>query len=313
MIMIYSEKQLDSFSNPPFKYETEQTIKTKDEIQKVLNEKIPSAKIMESFKLDDFKYDIYLQGSYKNSTNVTKSSDVDIVIELTSIYYHDTSLLSEGQKAKFEAQRNPSEYRFNLFKDQVQSSLTSVFGDKIIKRGNKSIKFLENGKYCNADIIPCFTHKKFTFFESYSSSRLNEGIEFFTDAGERIVNFPHQHYEALVKKSKDTSGNFKATVRMYKNLKDELIEKRIIGEGVAKSYFIENLLFNVSDVNFSGTYTERFKKTLNQLVNDFNNGVVQSYVCANGFQKLLSDKTWNIDSMRQFLVGLTKIRDNNEF
>lgn len=38
---------------------------------------------------------IYLQGSYKNDTNIRGDSDVDIVVELNSIYY---SNLSEAEK-----------------------------------------------------------------------------------------------------------------------------------------------------------------------------------------------------------------------
>jgi hypothetical protein len=311
--MIYSEKQLDSFSNPPFKYETQQVIKTKDLIQEALKKNIPNVTIQEKFQLDSFKYDIYLKGSYKNSTNITKSSDVDIVIELTSVFYPDTSLLVEAQKAKYEAQKSTTLYKYAEFKNDIQAALVKSFGNTIIKRGNKSLKFIENGTYCNADVIPCYTHKKFTFFESYSNSRLTEGIEFYSDAGEKIINYPHQHYDNLVKKSEETSGNYKATVRMFKNLRDKLIENKIIGDGVAKSYYIENLLYNVDSKLFSGDYSDRFKKVLGQLVTDFNNNSIDNYKCANGIHKLIADNTWSKESARQFLTGLTKIRDQNEF
>lgn len=127
--MIYKERQLDSFSNPPFKYETNQIIRTKDKIQDALNTNIPNATIKESFNLDEFKYNIYLQGSYKNSTNVTKSSDVDIIVELTSVYYSDISSLNESQKSKYELQRNKSKYRFSDFKNSVQTALVKSFGE----------------------------------------------------------------------------------------------------------------------------------------------------------------------------------------
>jgi hypothetical protein len=311
--MIYSEKQLESFGTPPFKYETKQIIKTKDDIQKALDANIPSAQIKEQFDLSSFKYDIYLQGSYKNSTNISKSSDVDIVIELTSVFYPDTQLLNESQRIKYDTSRNRSKYRFANFKTEVQNALVSEFGDRVIKRANKCIKFLEHDNYCNADVIPCFTHKQFTMFESYSNSRVNEGIEFKTDSNETIINYPHQHYNSLTAKSQGTSGKYKETVRMIKTLKEELIANGKINDGVAKSYYIENLLYNLDDDYFKGSHTERFRNILNKVILDYKDNTVANYVCANNFQKLISSDTWSNDLLRQFLVGLTIIRDNNEF
>lgn len=311
--MIYSERQLESFSTPPFKYETQQIIRTKDAIQEVLREYIPTAQIKESFNLSDFKYDIYLQGSYKNSTNISKSSDVDIVIELTTVYFPNTQLLTEDHKRIYDSSRNPSKYRFAEFKSNVHSALVSGFGNRVINLSDKCIKLIEHDNFCNADIVPCFTHKKFTIFESYSKSRYYEGIEFITDSGQTIINYPHQHYTELTKKSRQTSGKFKEAVRMFKTLKEELILNRKIGDGVAKSYYIENLLFNLPDEYFAGTYRERFLSILDKLIGDFNSSAIQQYKCANGFQLLFSDDTWSLESAKQFFLGLIFIRDNNEF
>lgn len=266
--MIYSETQLESFSTPPFKYETAQVIRTKDAIQAALDENIPNATIKESFDLSSFNYDIYLQGSYKNSTNISNSSDVDIVIELTSIYYPDTSLLTESHKKNYDASRNPSKYKFADFKNEVQKALATEFGNGVIHRDDKCIKFLEHDNFCKADILPCFTYKKFTLFENYSKSRANEGIEFITDSGTTVINYPHQHYTSLTNKSTLTSGRFKQTVRMFKTLKEELIENGKMTDGVAKSYYIENLLYNLSDNLFTGTYRERFSNVLEKLIED---------------------------------------------
>jgi hypothetical protein len=100
---------------------------------------------------------------------------------------------------------------------------------------------------------------------------------------------------------------------MFKNLKDELIEKGLLPEHSAKSYFIENLLFNVPDNLFSGLYKDRFHNVLENLITDFNSGKVNNYYCANKVHKLLADNTWHIDSMKQFLISLCIIRDKNEF
>ena len=44
------------------------------------------------------KYEVYLQGSYKNTTNIRGDSDVDVVAQLNSTFQHDLSELSDYQK-----------------------------------------------------------------------------------------------------------------------------------------------------------------------------------------------------------------------
>lgn len=311
--MIFTEQQLERFSNPPPKYQSDQIKRTQETIKEVLQRNIPNAQIKEQFELDSFNYDIYLQGSYKNSTNIANSSDVDIVIELTSMYYYNTDLLNESQKQNKARENNPSKYNFSDFKDAVQSALVKEFGNTIVTRDNKCLRFRGHKNFIDADIIPCCTYKQYTFYESYSSSRANEGIEFKADNNGWIVNFPNQHYVSLTKKSESTSGNFKESVRMFKNLREQLIEKRKVSAGCAKSYFIENMLFNLADNYFCGNFTDRFRAILNKLIADHDNNTIDNYKCANGIDKLFSDKTWSKPLCREYLVGLKFINDNNAF
>src|SRR6266566_4716777 len=44
---------------------------------------------------DGMKYVVYLQGSYPNFTNIRGNSDVDIVVEMTSMFFSD---LTEEEK-----------------------------------------------------------------------------------------------------------------------------------------------------------------------------------------------------------------------
>ena len=50
---------------------------------------------------EGMKYDIYLQGSYGNSTNIRGDSDVDIIAELTSSFKYKISALSEKEQNIF--------------------------------------------------------------------------------------------------------------------------------------------------------------------------------------------------------------------
>lgn len=311
--MIYNEAQLTSFASVPFKYETDQIIATHDAIRKSIHDNLDIEDIKRTFDLSSFTYETYLQGSYKNTTNISKSSDVDIVVELTSVFYPDISSLNAPQQQAYNQQRSPSAYSFENFKNDIHRALVKSFGNNVIHRGHKVIIFDEHGRYCKADVLPCFTFKKFMSFESNANNNFRKGIKFITDGGQTVINYPKQHYDALTSKSRNTSGGFKETVRMFKNFREELIDHGRLNPGLPKSYFIENLLFNIPDNLFTGSYRDRLINICGRLVDDYNQDRVSTMMCANGYDYLLSDATWNKQSLHQFLSEVLFIRNNNSF
>jgi len=48
-------------------------------------------------------FEVFLQGSYGNDTNIYAESDVDVVIRLDTIYHYDTSALTPQDLAVFQA------------------------------------------------------------------------------------------------------------------------------------------------------------------------------------------------------------------
>jgi len=47
-------------------------------------------------------FQTFLQGSYRNDTNVYAESDVDVVIQLDSTFHYDLNQLPDNQKAAFQ-------------------------------------------------------------------------------------------------------------------------------------------------------------------------------------------------------------------
>ena len=70
---------------------------------------------------------------------------------------------------------------------------------------------------------------------------------------------------------------------------------------------------DIPDNYFEGNFTDRFKAIFGKLATDFNNNTIENYMCANGINKLFSDKTWRKDLCKEYLLGLNFIRDNNAF
>ena len=68
--------------------------------------------------------------------------------------------------------------------------------------------------------------------------------------GNRIRNFPEQHSKNCTAKHQATKGNFKPMVRVFKNMRNSMIEKKLLADGIAPSYFIEGMLWNVPPDKF---------------------------------------------------------------
>ena len=84
-------------------------------------------------------------------------------------------------------------------------------------------------------------------------SSVVEGIAFWDLASNMIVNFPKQHIQNGQDKNSAfrTSGEYKATVRMFKNARTYLANRGRLNSDVAPSYFVECFLFNAPDHLFS--------------------------------------------------------------
>ncbi len=311
--MIYSEEKLASFSRRAFKYEEQKIIDTHHAIREAISTHYEGDAVKEKYGLSAAPVlDIYLQGSYKNHTNVTKSSDVDLVVQVTSIWRANKASLPPEQLEKYNSSYISVSYSFTQFNIDIFHALQNFFGEEYLKNDNKCLKLAEHSKYCNADIIPCFTYRQYGQFHSVENQRYEEGMYFITNNGQFVRNFPKQHYDALTEKSKNTDGRFKETVRMFKNMKDDLIEKGIINEGTAKSYFIENMLYNIPEIYFSGTLTERFRNILGHIERQWLTGAFHKFRCANGIDDLISDTNWKIENAQQFLIALIQVRDETE-
>ena len=99
-----------------------------------------------------------------------------------------------------------------------------------------------------------------------------------------IDNFPKAH--VVNSEDKDTFDrtyhSYKPTVRMFKNARTFLIDKGDISDGLAPSYFIEGLLYNVPDIEFGDFHALPFGKCLKWL----NRANFDGFSCQNELVRL---------------------------
>lgn len=227
-------------------------IVTREKIEKIL-----TYKFGENIK-------VYLQGSYKNSTNTRSDSDVDIVVEYTPGYYPGFLGMSEEQIAQYHARTTKHNYNFSQFKLDVYATLLKQFPSGDVVWHPKCIRVLKNENRVNADVVACFTHQRYINPYEFDA----QGIQFFTDSGEEVVSFPIQHYENGESKNIETTGKFKDAVRVYKNINQKLVDLNELEDGEFPSHLIESLVWNLPKDNFIGGYSEIIKSVTRKIWND---------------------------------------------
>jgi len=214
-------------------------------------------------------YDIYLQGSYPNSTNIRGDSDVDVVLQLNATMFSDTSSLTVLEKQLYEGAVSPASYYWADFRQDVLCSLKNYYGTNQISDGKKSIKIKANTNRLAADVVPCIQFRKYKKFLGPHDEEFVEGITFWSNEYpfQQIINYPKVHIDNGAAKNKRANQYYKRTVRMFKNARNALIDKGWITSKTAPSYFLECLIYNAADSHFSTSLESTFIDVLSDLAN----------------------------------------------
>jgi len=255
-------------------------------------------------------FEVYLQGSYRNSTNIRGDSDVDIIVQLNSTFQRDLSALSEYENGLYQSAFSDATYLWEDFWADILKALQDYYDTSAISMGNKSLKIASGSGRLAADVVVCLQYRKYHRFRGITDQEYAEGIVFYTRReNRRVINFPKLHYENGVKKNERAKGWYKPTVRFFKNARAYLVDRGIIAETLAPSYFLECLLYNVPDENFGSSYQETFLSVIEWLVNSFSNGRYQNFLCQNEQLFLFGDtpEQWLVNNAVELFITLTEL------
>jgi hypothetical protein len=233
------------------------------------------------------QFEVFLQGSYANDTNIYTESDVDIVICYNGGFFHNLEKLTHEERRLFSVTFPNGTYTYDTFKASVQSALVAAFGSSV-QSGKKALKITANGARRSADVVCAFDHRRYTAFKGIQDDTYLKGISFFTADSTRIENFPKFHSHNLTTKHQATKSRFKPAIRMFKNIRSKLIERGSIVNGEAPSYFIEGLLYNVPNDRFVNSLSDT---TFNILTWLYLTPDKTQFVCANDCYYLLRDSS----------------------
>jgi hypothetical protein len=253
----------------------------------------------------EVRYDVYLQGSYGNSTNIRGDSDVDVVIELTSSFQPDISKLTNDEKSVYSKKYSDSVYSLPSFRKEVTDCLRGYYDNSKISEGNKALKIEGYSGRLNADIIIAIKYR--FFFNVYESQndRYVEGIAFQNKICSWIYSYPRIHYENGVRKMSLTNDQFKSLVRIYKNVRGKLENDFKMPDKFLSSYLIESLLYNVPNQCFSGAFSDIFLDSLKWL----NEADFSSFKCQHGLFNLFgtSEGQCSVSEAKSFISATVEL------
>ena len=156
-------------------------------------------------------------------------------------------------------------------------------------------------------MVVCIQHRLYFSYKTTSSDDFFEGIAFWTQRENRlVVNYPQLHYDFGVQKNRDkTQGHYKPLVRIFKNAKSRLVSSGILTPNIAPSYFVECLMFNVSDELFKKPYSNAYLEILGWLAESD----ISTFRSQNRIIPLYgsSNEQWNESYAWKYLAALLKL------
>lgn len=247
---------------------------------------------------DGLEFTTYLQGSYRNTTMVYDSGDVDILVIRTDTYHADFSE-APATSTEVAPTSNPRQM-FEEHAEGVYRTLQAQYGARNVERGEKAIDVESDDLPLGADVVPCLQYR---LFWSRQPGNHMKGIVFWADEGTKIVNFPQRHRIMGERYNELCDWNYKATVRIFKNFRNVLVEQGTIDKEVAPSYFIECLLSNVEVTTIAqDDIRERVEGILEELESDAEYDF-SGYTVQHGMQPLFGTETtqWDVSKAKAFI------------
>lgn len=229
-------------------------------------------------RLAGHRFEIFVQGSYANETNIRGDSDVDLIVELKMPFQEDIAELGRTERKLFEQLYEPSLYDWRDFSEDVQAALRKRFW---VKTSNKCLDIRQWDSLLRlpADVVPALEFRRYSALHSANREVYESGVYFLDSGGKRITSFPRQHLRNGRRKNRETGGRFKQVVRIVKNGRNYLGCQGTDITGTS-SYLVECLLYNVDNNVFSGPLPEAYRQTIAWL-NTERDDDWRKFVCQN--------------------------------
>ena len=238
---------------------------------------------------------MFLQGSYRNDTNLRRDSDVDLVVQLDERLRPRVAALTGAQLQSSEA-HELAYGRWQSLRRLVLAALRARFGDAVTP-GRKSLKVARGPIPAAADVVVTL--------------KCGNGMALYIPDEHRwAVSYPQQHHSRGVRKERGAAGRYKRTNRMFKAARNRLLDSNTLPNRTAPSYFIECLLYNVPNALFRSSLGETYVEVVNWL----SGAGLGEFKCQNQLVDLFgpSRDQWSIDNARAYIQALARLWNESE-
>jgi len=257
--MKYSESQLENFSKPISDSEEQRCKNMINMIKDAINDYYNNTN---DYKMKIDNYEIFLQGSYANNTNVKQNSDVDICVMYKNVFRYR---MPSGYS--LDGKYSDSTLSYKELRDSIKNALIKKFGESRVIDKNKAIRILSNTYTTDADVVVAFQYRYYT-----NQDNFKEGIAYTALDGTNVVNYPKIHIENGNKKNIATNHMYKKMVRIFKKIMYDMQDDNIDLSKEVKGFVLECMCYNYPNdklYQYMDTkYTENLKNMINYFINN---------------------------------------------
>lgn len=244
------------------------------------------------------------QGSYCNNTNVRLDSDIDICAMLKDSFYSEYREGATKENYGFTTGTNS----YDDYRGLIIEALENKFGKENVKPGSKAIYIESNTYRVHADVVAAFQYRNYRNETKNNPDDFIEGIKFFSTDSKEIINYPKLHVKNGIFKNNNTQRRFKRTVRLYKRIKNKMVEDGLPVSENIRSFLLEALLWNVPNniFNDANSWNETLRNSIISLYNSTKTeeGCKSWGDVSEQFYLFHSGRKWNREEANAFLVQM---------
>ena len=208
---------------------------------------------------------IFPMGDYTNNTFIDETGELEIVIASSNAQLKTANsiFIKNLKEAKTKKQKKLVSFSgtFNDIINKFIQVLTKYFNETttllIINTGIKILCLEE------------FGFKILIRFATYDETDKQAVLSFWDPINVNIKKINLFYYNDMIaKKDKDTGGNYKKLVRIFKNIRKTILMNKWAVSSSLNKYFVELIIYNVPNSLMIGNDIEKvFYKTINYLDN----------------------------------------------
>ena len=296
--MKYTEEQLERFTKPISDTEKQRC----ENMINMIKDAIKSYYFLTNDPLlNPDNYEIFLQGSYANNTNVKQNSDVDICVVYKNVFRYEMPIgykLGDGY--------SDSSVSYKDVRSSIKKALVNKFGVKRVEDKNKAIRILSNTYTVDADVVVAFQYR---FYKD--DTYYKEGISYDALDGTKIINYPKIHIDNGIRKNNDTNYMYKKMVRIFKKIMYDMQNERVAFNQNAKGFVIECMCYRYPNNKFLHYVDTKYTDNLTNMIDYFLNSSMSDWLEANEIKQLFgigsgrneSDYKYFMMSMKRYVNG----------